>query len=366
MADKDVRPTRFAIVGSGWRAHFMLRIAQMSSGRLVPTAVVVRSDAKEQELTRWGVPAVRSIEEAVQSKPDFVVVAVDWPGMPGVTKTLVDLGIPVLSETPPAPDLVGLRDLWKAVGDSGLVQVAEQYMLMPGHAARLAAVQRGIIGDVTSVEVASTHMYHAVSMIRGFLGDRFGCPNVIGHRSSAPLVDPVAFDGWREHPQPEDRSVTLGILDFPNGVGIYNFVENQWWNPLRARRLVIRGTLGEIVDDIVTRWDGADVVTSPLSYRRTGIDMNLEGNELQHISLDGDVLWRNGWFGGRMSEDDLAVAEILQRMGEHVHGDGPPPYPLADACQDHAIALAIELAADQGTPVRLNQEDWAQAPASND
>lgn len=365
MGDNQERPTKFAIVGSGWRAHFMLRIAQMSGGRLIATAVVVRSDEKARELGKWGTPAVRTIDEALATGPDFVVVAVDWPGMPGVTNDLVQRGVHVLSETPPAPDLQGLRDLWSAVGDSGLVQVAEQYLLMPGHAARLAAVDKGLIGDVTSVEVASTHMYHAVSMIRGFLGAGFDSPTVTGQRTTAKLVDPVSFAGWRQDPELEDRSTTIGLLEFPSGIGVYNFVANQWWNPLRARRLVVRGTLGEIVDNTITRWDGRHVVTSELSYRRLGIDMNLEGNELQHVSLDGEVLWGNRWLGGRMSEDDLGVAEILHKMGEYVHGDGPPPYPLAEACQDHAIALAIEQAADERATVRATREAWADAQPQN-
>ena len=47
----------------------------------------------------------------------------------------------MLVETPPAPDLPGLRALWRDVGAGGLVQVAEQYLLMPGHAARLRLVR---------------------------------------------------------------------------------------------------------------------------------------------------------------------------------------------------------------------------------
>lgn len=50
------------------------------------------------------------------------------------------------------------------------MQVAEEYLLLSGHAARLALVRERLIGNVTSVQVSSTHLYHAVSLIRAFLG----------------------------------------------------------------------------------------------------------------------------------------------------------------------------------------------------
>jgi predicted dehydrogenase len=78
--------------------------------------------------------------------------------------------MPVLAETPPAPDLDGLRGLWSAVGASGLVQVAEQYLMMPSHAARAALVATGVIGTPTQVQVSSTQQYHAIALIRGLLG----------------------------------------------------------------------------------------------------------------------------------------------------------------------------------------------------
>jgi len=40
-------------------------------------------------------------------------------------------------------DVAGLRRLWRDVGTSGLVQVAEQYPSMPETAARPAAVRAG-------------------------------------------------------------------------------------------------------------------------------------------------------------------------------------------------------------------------------
>jgi predicted dehydrogenase len=286
---------------------------------------------------------------------------VSWPAMPVVTRELVAAGAKVLAETPPAPDLDGLRSLWQDVGASGLVQVAEQYTRMPGHAARLAVVGGGVIGEATSVEVASTHLYHAVSLMRGYLGVDTEETLVDARTFTAPLADPLSFDGWRPDARPEPRTTTIATLEFGDGrMGLYDFVDNQWWNPARARRLVVRGSVGEIVDDTVVRLVEPTVpVTSRLEYRRTGVDLNLEGNDVVHVSFDGRVVYRNPWVGTRLSEDDLAVASILEAQGAFARGEGPNPYRLADACQDHAIGLAIGESARTGADVRVAGEPWA-------
>lgn len=355
-------PTTFAVSGSGWRSLFFLRLAQMAPDRLRATGVVTRTAERGQELTdAWRVPTHRTIEELLAAeRPDFVISSVTWDQMPVTVRELVAAGVPVLAETPPAPDLDGLRALWSDVGAGGRVQVAEQYLLMPGHAARLAVVREGVIGTPTSVQVSSTHMYHATSMIRGFLGVDMEEVVVSGRDFTAPLVDPLNGAGWNTSAQVEPRTTTLATLDFGDGrSGLYDFTDNQWWNPLRARRLVVRGSVGEVVDDAVTRLvDPTSAVTSHLSYRRRGIDMNLEGVDLDHVSFDGRVVYRNAWAGTRMSEDDIAVAQILSLTGAWARGEGPEPYPLAQACQDHAIALAIGESACTGRDVRVAREAW--------
>ena len=111
--------------------------------------MVTRNAERGAEVdARWAVPTFRNAVELVEATgPEFVIASVPWAVTPIATKTLVALGVRVLAETPPAPDLESLRDLWQAVGDTGLVQVGEQYMLMPGHAARRALVREGVIGD---------------------------------------------------------------------------------------------------------------------------------------------------------------------------------------------------------------------------
>ena len=267
----------------------------------------------------------------------------------------------MLVETPPAPDLPGLRALWADVGASGLVQVAEQYLLMPAHAARLAVVRAGVIGAPTSVQVSSTHLYHAVALIRGLLG--VGCePAVVSARAfTAPLADPLAIGGdWTGDDTPQERSTTLATLDWGGRMGLYDFTDNQWWNPLRTRRIVIRGSRGEIADERVVRLaDPTTPVESQLVRRQTGLDLNLEGFEVEHISFDGRVVYRNPFSGARFSEDDLGVALLLERTGAWARGDGPEPYPLAEGLQDHLLSLAIEESVRTGRDVTTSVEAWA-------
>jgi hypothetical protein len=154
----------------------------------------------------------------------------------------------------------------------------------------------------------------------------------------------------------------LATLDFgTTRMGLYDFTDNQWWNPLRQRRIVIRGSMGEIVDDRVIRLaDPYTPVESQLIRRQAGIDLNLEGVDLRHISFDGEVIYRNNFAGARFSEDDLAVADLLVAMVAWCRGDGPAPYPLADGCQDHLVSLAIMEASETEQPVTTSTEGWSQ------
>ena len=56
--------------------------------------------------------------------------------------------------------------------------------------------------------------------------------------------------------------------------------------------------------------------------------------------------------------DDLSVAAILDQMASWTHDEGEPPYPLADGCQDHALALAMQEAARSGRDVVTGSEPW--------
>ncbi|GFJ93613.1 hypothetical protein [Phytohabitans rumicis] len=134
--------TTFALAGFGFRAAAFHRVAQA-----LPQVRCVGAVVRAPHRRSLPVAAFGDVAECVrEARPDFLVTAVPRTANPGIIADAVAYGLPVLAETPPAADLPGLRALWAAVGGSGLVQVAEQYLLMPTHAARLAATGAGIIG----------------------------------------------------------------------------------------------------------------------------------------------------------------------------------------------------------------------------
>jgi predicted dehydrogenase len=352
----------YGIVGSGWRAQFFLRLAHLLPEYLRVVGVVTRSAESGAKVeAAYGVSTHRTVDDLLTTEtPDFVITSVPWETNPGLIRDLVGRGVHVLSETPPAPDLDGLRALWAVVGPSGLVQVAEQYLLLPDHAARLTVVERGVIGAPTSAQVSSTHLYHAVAMLRGFLGVGFESATVSARAFTAPLADPLSPAGWSGDDTPVARTTTLATFDWDGRSGLYDFTDNQWWNPLRARRVVIRGSRGEIVDDRVVRLlDPRTPVVSHLERRETGRDLNLEGRDLDHISFDGEVLWRGEYPDVRLSDEDLAITALLRRTGSWARDEGEAPYPLAQACQDHLLSLAIEESVRAGADVTTSSETWA-------
>ena len=106
---------------------------------------------------------------------------------------------------------------------------------------------------------------------------------------------------------------------------------------------MIRGSHGEIVDD---RGDPAGRPADAGAARRScaGRPARPEPGRLRpraHQLRRRVRLPQPVRRVARLADDDIAVAALLEQTGAWARGDGPPPYPLADACQDHPIGLAI-------------------------
>jgi predicted dehydrogenase len=358
----DSSPSRFGLVGTGWRADFFLRLAAALPSRFKVAAVATRDPAKGAAIEMaWPVPTVRSTDDLISKyRPDFVVASVNRVATPEVIETCVRQGMPVLAETPPALHRAAMRELWSRLSQPELVQVAEQYPYLPRLQALRALIDAGRLGDVTAAEVSWTHDYHAVAMLRSLLAAGFREATVTAQAFTAPVTESLGRAGWPDRTVLTDVTRTIALLNFGDLLGVYDFTDGQWFHPLMGRRITVRGTSGEVIDDrVTTLLDSRTPVTATLARRQTGIDGDLEGFDLDTIALGFDVLYRNPFQGARLSDEEIAIATMLDRMAGWVRASAAPPYPLAQACQDHVLALAIAEAAKESRPVTVSGEAWA-------
>ena len=353
--------TKFSIVGGGWRSEFFLRIVRELPDHFEIPAMLVRNPARAEELQKsFGVKTVTTIDEILADKPDFVVTSLSWDSNPVLMRELAEQGMPVFSETPPAPkhaDLLALVDLIKA---GAKIQVAEQYFLQPEHAARLAVIQSGKLGDVFQAQVSVCHGYHGISLIRRFLGIGFEPATISARRLPEVVVGGPDRNGC---PPKEERLDTqtqmIAFLDFGAKQGVFDFVGSMYHSYIRSHRILVRGPRGEInFDDVRYLQDFKTPIEYTFRRVEAGHTGNLDGHFLQGILAGEHWAYRNPFPFARLMDDEIAIAAMLQGMGEYAKG-GPDVYSLAEACQDHYLSILMNESADSGQPVKAEIQPWA-------
>jgi len=353
---------QFGIVGGGWRAEFFLRIVRSCPERFGITGMVVRSEEKGRGIEqRWGVRTFRTLDQMLAATaPRFVVTSVPWGANLELLKNLVARGVPALSETPPAPDVEGLRDLWECVcSASGCVQAAEQYHLQPMHRARLAVAAGGKLGTVSQAQVSVAHGYHGLSLMRRFLG--IGCEEATlrAFRFASPLMAGPGRDGPPQQEETRQSQQDFVLFDFGDRMGWFDFTGDQYFSWVRKNRLLVRGDRGEMtMDGVAYLKDYLTPVELKFTRHVAGADGNLEGLCLKGVQLGDEWLYRNPFAPASLTDDELAIAECLVRMDTCVES-GTDFYPLAEASQDHYLNLLAQEALSTGEPVRTQRQPWA-------
>jgi len=352
----------YALIGSGWRAEFYIRIAKAVPDVFDLKAVMVRDHAKGKAFSeKHQVKVVNTLEELLAEDIQFVVVSTKRGTMTGYIEELVKRNIPVLTETPPGECEKDLIKLWDVCQNyNSKVQVAEQYFLQPLYAAWYNAIKQGLIGQTANISLSSLHGYHGVSMIRRMLGTGGQNCTIYGKRYQFPVTETygregMVFDG-EVFTCPRDR-VTL---EFENGqVAFFDFSDPaQYHSFIRTRQMTVQGDRGEI-DDLTIRYLTEDNIPVAQDLRR--IDLGVYGNqEWSHfaIMLGERFLYKTPFPNARLNDDELAVGSLLLGMAEYLKS-GKNCYSLADALQDMYICLKMEEAMkDAYKPVVTQDQPW--------
>jgi len=356
---------RFGIVGSGWRVRALIRAARGTGGTVDVAALAARTPAHAAALAAEFKPPVYPTLAAMVAAeaPDFVLTSVPRDVNPGMIREAVAMGLPVLSETPPATSVEELRALWALVEQGARIQVSEQYFLQPHHAARLAFVQSGKLGRVSQVQVSIAHGYHGISLMRRFLGITTELPRVSAYGFNSPLVEGPGTDG----PPAAEKIITSEQLirryDFGDRLGVMDFTDDQYFSWVRGQRLLVRGERGELIDDQASYLEDFQTpIHVTFARRHAGHNGNLEGNYLKGITAGEQWWYRNPTAPAELSDDEVAIASLLMRMADYVNG-GPNAYSLAEACQDRYFDILCDQALREERTVQAEAQPWTAALA---
>jgi len=292
------------------------------------------------------------------------VLSVAWPATPVLLAELTERGVPALTETPPAPDVDGLRRLAPLARGGARIQVAEQYQFQPIHAARIAIARSGRLGNVSHVQVSAAHGYHGIDLIRRCLADEFGPVTIRARRFESTIVAGPDRSGPPVGERLVPSSQVIATLEFDGPTAVFDFSEDQYFSWVRSNRVLVRGERGEIHDTTVRylREDGSPVIAE-IRRHETGRDSNFEGLGLVGMTLDGEWVVRNEFHGarltdgGRVTDDELAIATCLARMSAYIDG-GPDFCSLADGVHDHHLGLMIDAAVESGEAVHVAGHVW--------
>lgn len=356
-------PSRIGIIGGGWRASTFLRIAQALPAEFRISTALVRSKASADALrAQHGIVATTSFDHFLRNdRYDYVVVCTPRAVTPDYIVELSGRGTPVLAETPPAADVESLEALYARLPVGARVQVAEQYAFQPQHAARLAVARSGLLGTVTSAYASVAHDYHGISLLRSLLGVADEPVRVTAEAFEDSVIETLGLSGWAAGSAARKTTRVTARMTVPDRglLGVYEFDGDQYFSPIRSRRLSVFGERGELADNTIHYMRGpGDPVTLRLSREETGVDGDLAGRHLRRILAGDRVVYENPFAPARLSDDEIAIATVLAKMNEYSDG-GPAFYGLADASQDTYVAALISEAVETGAAVSSTPRPWS-------
>ncbi len=341
---------RFAVVGSGWRSLFFWRIACAYPEQFQMTAMLCRSKEKAEKMRQeYGVPAVTSEEEVKSTNPEFIVVAVNKTSICEVSIHWMEMGYPVLCETPAALTLEELHRLWQMRAEHGAkLQVAEQYFLYPSFAAGIAAVQKGYLKHPYVIDISAAHDYHGASLIRRYLGIGMEQVAISGKRYVFPVEETDSRYGAVTDGSVKMRERVRMTFDFAGGrSAFYDFDGVQYHSFIRGRHLRVQGECGELDDDLLSWSDENHQVHSAKMETEWAPD----GSGISRILLNGETLYENPfWKLGEqklLCQDETAIGTMMLGMRDYIE-HGKEVYPLAEALQDAYIRILMSEVLEQG------------------
>ena len=342
-------PVRFAVIGSGWRALYYVRIAKALPQYFELCMMLCRTAEKAQYMSdTYQIPTCVSEEELIYAKPNVIVIAAKKDVNLSLSMHWLEKGYTVLQETPAGIDTDTLEQLKKT---EGKLVIAEQYRRYPEYSAVKKLLETGLIGKPDYLYLSAVHEYHAASLIRYFLDIPAGTQfDIVSEQWSFPTaVTQNRYERFRDR-RISQKKRTAALFTFDgNKAAVYDFDSEQYHSPISSSHFRIQGPYGEISDHTVRYLDeNGEALTDliHIHYRTVETDdsnPNLHTiREVTEISFRDQILYTPVFGICSLPQDETAIATMLYETAMYASGEGESPYPLDEAIEDAFTAIRMK------------------------
>ena len=346
-----------AVVGAGRRAAgSWLPAINILNDQLNLLAVCNTGAPRgEEQAGKYGMKWYTNVEEMLdKEKPDLVAIVVNPPQTHIVAKPVLERGISMITETPVASALEDadmLIDLAKEKGAK--IEVAENLYRMPSERIKRELILNGVFGKIWRGHNNSrTHNYHAVSLVRSYIGFDVPIKRVIGVQGEF-SVEPHEYRG---SPANNERS-RHAIFFFENGaLGFSHFPSLAFGSPLRGvSSTEFYGEKGMAVGDQLFVLKDKQT-RQPVNIKR--VTCNVDGMEVLDkfvADTDPEIVWDNPFKNYKMSDGMINIASELASIMKAVREGVEPEYGAVNGRIDRQIDQAISESHKNGNiPVEIS------------
>lgn len=345
---------RFAIIGSSKRSDYLYGpLLTILKDDVELVGVWGRSPEKVRALgEKYHVPWFTDLEEMQNAaRPEAAIVSVAYAANGEVGRSVVELGLHVLLETPIAHNLADADAIIAGAASRGLkIEVAEQYYRRPNERIKRCLITAGHFGRInTAYNDFMGHGYHGISLIRSYIG--FDVP-VVSVNGAAACFQVAPSYGWIDRsfgPRQEDWQ--HAVLHFADGrLGFFHWTSIAYDSPLRWQRSTrFFGEKGMAIGDQLTllSLDGRDPLPIIIERRFHNVGGMETLSELVAHSQP-EIVWRNPFRAYYMDDEMISVADCLMSLVRAMRENMSPEYGPLQARTDQAITLAMQASAQAG------------------
>jgi choline dehydrogenase-like flavoprotein len=326
-------------VGSGSRIREMYLpiLQQLSAKYRIVGFTTGSAESSERFESETGIKAFSNASEMVRrQKPQLIITAVPDGVNERVVTHLIDLGVPILAETPLAWSASGARKIIrKAAAKKVLIGVSEQFPFLPIEQFRKKLIDLGVFGNIyAAFNDFHSYSYHGIAQLRRYIK---GHPQYVRN-----------FDVRSEY----GVHYQSGSVLFSDGAELkHNYtILGQSLRP----SVHFHGTKGAMIDNEITVINKESNQDETILVSR---EKNSSGN-LRSISATlpgfGEVRWLNPFVEFPLSDEQIAVATLLEGMSMAILNGTQPVYTAGEFVSDIEIVQALRYSANaNGRRIRL-------------